>query len=167
MNKLIIFSLAFTLLSCQDSKIGFVDYASLMNQYNAKVNLENTFQQKAQEFARKRDSISQIFQMEAQSFQQRAQNMNPEKAQQEYADLQNRGQQIGQQLQIEEQMIQEQGSQKMDSLLKTVRQKISGYGKSKGFKFILAGGEGGTVLYGSESEDVTTTVLEFLNKSEE
>ena len=64
-------------------------------------------------------------------------------------------------------MIQEQGSQKMDSLLKTVRQKISEYGKSKGFKFILAGGEGGTVLYGSESEDVTTTVLEFLNKSEE
>lgn len=167
MNKLIIFSLAFTLLSCQESKIGFVDYASLMNQYNAKVSLESTFQQKAQEFARKRDSISQTFQIEAQSFQQRAQNMNPEKAQQEYADLQNRGQQIGQQLQIEEQMIQEQGSQKMDSLLKTVRQKISEYGKSNGFKYILAGGEGGTVLFGSEREDVTTALLKFLNNSEE
>jgi outer membrane protein len=165
MNKIILLALALSLTSCQENKVGFVDYAELMNQYEAKKTLEASFQQKAQKFARTRDSISQMFQIEAQGFQQRAQSMNPNKAQEEYANLQTRGQQIGQQLQMEEQLIQEEGSQKMDSLLKSVRLKISEYGKNNGYNYILAGGEGGTVLYGSDSQDLTQKVLSFLQET--
>ena len=167
MNKFLILGVLLSVFSCQESKIGYVDYAGLMDKYEAKKHLESSFQEKAQKFARKRDSISQMFQIEAQSFQQRAQSMPSNRAQEEYANLQSRGQQIGQQLQMEEQLIQEEGSKKMDSLLKSVRSKIEEFGKSRGFSYILAGGEGGTVLYGDTTEDLTTQVLSYLEDSKE
>ncbi|MFM1879644.1 MAG: hypothetical protein RLZZ241_2510 [Bacteroidota bacterium] len=152
------------LTACQDQKIAFVDYSEVMNQYEAKKELEGQFQQRAQRFARKRDSISQVFQYEAQQFQQRAQRMSETSAQEEYNDLQSRGSAIGQQLQIEEQGIQEQGQNKMDSLIKHVRTRIAAYGEQMGYTYVLAGGEGGTVLYGKTSEDITTQVITFLNE---
>jgi outer membrane protein len=167
MYKYLLLGVSILLISCQENKVGYVDYAELMNQYDAKKALEATFQQKAQKFARKRDSISQMFQREAQSFQPRAQSMNASKAQEEYANLQTRGQQIGQQLQMEEQLIQEEGSQKMDSLLKDVRERIENYGNDNGFTYIFAGGEGGTVLYGSKDQNLTDKILTYLQASKQ
>jgi outer membrane protein len=150
--------------SCQQQKIGFVDYAGLMDGYQRKKDIEANYQTKAQAYARKRDSISQSFQIEAQALQARTQDMPQQKAQEEFSTLQQRGQIIGQQLQQEEQFMQQTGQQKMDSLITEVKARIQEYGKANGFTYILAGGDGGTVLYGDQSEDVTEAILKLLNE---
>ncbi len=162
--KRLIGVLAIVLLSsCQQHKIGYVDYAELMDGYQRKIDLESNYQSKADGFARRRDSISQVFQLEAQQLQNQTRGMSQQKAQEEFAALQQRGQMIGQQLQLEEQGIQAEGQQRMDSLFTEVKERIGAYGKANGYTYILASGEGGSVLYGDEAQDVTEAVLKLLN----
>lgn len=163
MKKLVIGVALFALWSCQEQKIGYVDNARLMDEYQEKIDIEKKYQARSEELGRKRDSISQEFQKEAQAFQAEAQGMSQAKAQEQYGSLQQRGQMIGQQLQQQEQQLQAEGQTEMDSLINKVKSEIKQYGKDKGYTFILGGGNGGSVLYGEESKDVTEEILKLLN----
>ncbi|WP_228236633.1 OmpH family outer membrane protein [Allomuricauda sp. M10] len=164
MKKIMILALAVTAMACQQNKIGFVDSVKLMDDYQEKIDLEARFKTKADAMSKKRDSISQSFQMELQAFQAKAQKMSQQSAQEEYAQFQQRGQFIGQQLQQEEQQLQSTSQVEMDSLVKKVKNEIKDYGKANGYTYILGGGDGGSVLYGEEANDLTQAILKILNE---
>lgn len=151
-------------VSCQQNKIGFVDNVKLMDEYQQKIDVESKFKTKADALAKTRDSISQAFQMEAQAFQAKAQSMSQTKAQEEYAAMQQKGQMIGQQLQQQDQQLQMQGQTEMDSIVSAVKKEIQTYGEANGYSYILGGGDGGSVLYGKEANDLTTEIVTLLNE---
>ena len=161
-NLIVIFALAL-LASCQQEKIGYVDNVKLMDEYQQKIDVESKFKVKADALAKKRDSISQAFQMEAQAFQTKAQSMSQTKAQEEYAAMQQKGQIIGQQLQQQDQQLQMEGQTEMDSIVSKVKEEIKTYGKSNNYSYILGGGDGGSVLYGTEANDLTDEIITLLN----
>ena len=163
MKKIVMVLALISVFACQESKIGFVDNQKLMSDYQEKIDVEAKLKIKADALTKKRDSISQSFQMRAQSFQAKAQSMPQAKAQEEYAQLQQEGQFIGQQLQQEEQQLQLQNQTEMDSIISKVKKEIKAYGKANGYTYILGGGDGGSVLYGADSQDVTTPILKVLN----
>ena len=163
MKKLVVLAIAVTAMACQQNKIGYVDSVKIMDDYQEKIDVEARFKTKADAMGRKRDSISQAFQMELQQFQSKAQSMSQQSAQEEYAQLQQRGQQIGQRLQQEEQQLQQNSQTQMDSLVKKVKKEIRAYGKANGYTYILGGGEGGSVIYGDDANDVTNEILKILN----
>ncbi len=163
MKKLIFIGLLMGMVSCQQDKIGFIDNIELMDKYQEKIDIEAKYQSKNATFTKRRDSISQAFQIEAQAFQTKAQSMSQKKAQEEYELLQQRGQFMGQQLQQQEQALQLEGRTEMDSLVSKVRKEIEAYGKSNGYTYILGGGEGGSVLYGNDAKDLTSEILKLLN----
>ncbi|NNL03532.1 MAG: OmpH family outer membrane protein [Eudoraea sp.] len=163
MKKIVLAMFLIAAVACEQNKIGFVDNVKLMDGYQEKIDIEARYQVKAEALNKKRDSISQAFQLEAQAFQTKAQSMAQDKAQEEYGLLQQRGQFIGQQLQQEEQQMQSEGQTEMDSLISRVKKEISGYGKSNGYTYILSGGEGGSVLYGTDTKDLTQDILKILN----
>lgn len=163
MKKLILGISLLTILSCTQEKIAFVDNVKLMNEYQEKIDIETKYKEKAEALGKKRDSISQKFQAEATEFQTRAQSMSQNAAQQEYAQFQQRGQQMGQQLQMEDQQLQIQGQTEMDSVVSKVKKEIQAYGKANGYSYILGGGEGGSVLYGKETNDITNEIITILN----
>jgi len=134
-----------------------------MDEYQEKIDVEARFKVKADALTKKRDSISQSFQIELQAFQTKAQKMSQQSAQEEYGQLQQRGQFIGQQLQQEEQQLQQVSQVEMDSLVKKVKKEIKEYGKANGYTYILGGGDGGSVLYGEEANDLTDAILKILN----
>lgn len=154
----------FLLAACQQNKIGYVDNIQLMDGYQEKIDIETRYKSRTEALAKKRDSISQAFQAEAQAFQVKAQNMRQDKAQEEYAVLQQKGQFIGQQLQSEEQQLQLAGQTEMDSLVTKVKSEIEAFGKTNGYTYILGGGDGGSVLYGAEAQDLTDEILSILNE---
>ena len=164
MKYSILFLFVFVLISCSEQKIGFVDNVKLMDGYQEKIDIEEKYKNKVETLNRKRDSISQAFQLEAQEFQSRAEKMAASKAQKEYDLLQQRGQFMGQQLQQEEQILQQQGQQEMDSVVLKVKEEIKAFGKSNNYTYILGGGEGGSVLYGQEGDDLTEQVLKIQNE---
>lgn len=163
MKRIIIAALACTIISCQQDKIGFVDNVKLMDGYQEKVDVENAFKTKAEAMNKKRDSISQAFQLEYQALQTKAQGWSQKKAQEELGLLQQKSQFLGQQLQQEEQQLQAQGQTEMDSVVSKVKKEIQAYGKANGYTYILTGGEGGSVLYGVDGKDLTSELLKILN----
>ena len=163
MKKLVLAIAALGIMSCQESKIGYVDNVKLMDEYQEKIDVEEKFKVKVEAFSKKKDSISQAFQLEAQAFQAQAQTMNPEKAQEQYGMMQQKGQFIGQQLQQEETQLQTMGQTEMDSLVSKVKEEIKAYGKSNQYSYILTGGDGGSVLYGADANDLTEEVIKVLN----
>ncbi|MEO0528061.1 MAG: OmpH family outer membrane protein [Bacteroidota bacterium] len=163
MKKIIGVFMVLGLVACKQDKIGYVDNIKLMDKYQEKIDIEEKYKVKLEGLNKKRDSISQAFQIEAQAFQTKAQSMSQKKAQEEYGILQQRGQFIGQQLQQEEQQIQAQGQTEMDSLISRVKKHIQEFGKTNGYTYILGGGDGGSVLYGQETYDLTEMVLKELN----
>lgn len=140
-----------------------MDNVKLMNEFQEKIDVEAKFQIKADALTKKRDSISQAFQLEAQAFQTKAQNMSQKKAQEEYALIQQRGQFMAQQLQQEDQQLQAQGQTQMDSVISHAKKEIEAYGKANGYGYILGGGDGGSVLYGTEANDLTDEIIKLLN----
>jgi outer membrane protein len=164
MKKVILGLAVMTIVACQQEKIGYVDNVKLMNEYQEKIDIEATFKVKADALTKKRDSISQAFQIEAQAFQAKAQSMPQQKAQDEYAAFQQKGQFIGQQLQQEDQQLQAEGQVQMDSVISNVKKEIEAYGKANGYSYILGGGEGGSVLYGTDANNLTDAVITILNQ---
>jgi|TARA_E500000318_G_scaffold108549_1_gene119638 outer membrane protein len=163
MKKLVVLAIAITAMACQQNKIAFVDSVKIMDEYQEKIDVDARFKAKAEAMNKKRDSISQAFQMELQQFQTKAQSMSQQKAQEEYSLLQQRGQRVGQQLQQEEQQLQQISQAEMDTLVKKVKKEIREYGKANGYTYILGGGESGSVIYGDEAKDVTDAILSILN----
>ena len=164
MKKLVLAVVILTAVACKQDKIAFVDNIRLMDGYKEKIAVEAQFTAQKSAFNKKRDSISQVFQTEAQAIEAQLKGMSEQKAQETYAMLQQRGQRIGQQLQQEEQQMQLQGQTEMDSVIQKVKREIKAFGKANGYTYILGGGEGGSVLYGSEAKDVTDEILAALNK---
>ncbi|MFT7067028.1 MAG: outer membrane protein, partial [Sediminicola sp.] len=121
MKKILFATVLLTIIGCQQNKIVFVDNVKLMDEYQEKVDMESKFKLMAETLNKKRDSISQAFQMEAQTFQTKADNMPEDQAQKEYGMLQQRGQLIGQQLQQQEQQLQSTSQIEMDSIISTVK----------------------------------------------
>ncbi len=164
MKKLVVvFTGLILLASCEQAKIGYVDNVKLMDSYQEKIDVEAKYKTKTDALTKKRDSISQAFQLEAQAFQAKAQKMNQKKAQEEYGLMQQRGQFIGQQLQQEEQALVTAGQTEMDSVVSKVKKAVKAYGKTNKYTYILGGGDGGSVLYGQEVNDLTDEVVKILN----
>jgi len=163
MKNVILVALILLFVSCQQQKIGFVDNVKLMDEYQEKIDVEAKFKTRADALTKKRDSISQAFQIEAQAFQAKAQGMSQKKAQEEYGIMQQKGQFIGQQLQQEDQQLQAAGQTEMDSIVSKVKEEIKAYGKANGYTYILGGGDGGSVLYGAEADDLTDEIVKILN----
>lgn len=163
MKKIAILASIILLAACQQDKIGFIDNVELMDGYQEKIDIEGRYKSRADVLGKKRDSLSQAFQIEVQQFQTKAQTMSQKKAQEEYGMIQQRGQFMGQQLQQEEQQLQTEGQTEMDSVVSKVKKEIEAYGKANGYTYILGGGEGGSVLYGAEAKDLTEEVLKILN----
>lgn len=163
MKKVILALVLLVTVACQQDKIAYVDYTKLLNDYQEKIDIEEKFKAKLEVMNKKRDSLSQAFQLEAQTIQTRAQSMSQKKAQEEMNLLQQKGQFLGQQLQAEEQQLQQEGRVETDTLISKVKKEVKAYGKANSYTYILGGGEGGTVLYGDETKDVTDAVLKILN----
>ncbi|MBT8282942.1 MAG: OmpH family outer membrane protein [Muriicola sp.] len=167
MKRLLLALVIILTWSCQQDKIGYVNNVRLMDGYKEKVAVEERFAEKKKAFDMKRDSISRQFQMEAQAIEAQIQSMSQTKAQETYAALQQKGQQIGQQLQQQEQQLQLMGQADMDSVVQKVKREITAFGKANGYTYILGGGEGGSVLFGAESKDLTDEILKVLNEEKE
>lgn len=163
MKKLVMAAVVLIMVSCQQEKIGFVDNVKLMEDYQEKTDIEAKYKNKLEAFGKKKDSITQAFQLEAQAFQVKAQKLSQQKAQEEYGVFQQKGQFIGQQLQQEEQQLQMAGQTDMDSLVTKVKEEIRAYGEANSYSYILGGGDGGSVLYGKDANDLTEEITKILN----
>ena len=158
--------LMLTIISCQETqKIGYVDNSVLINDYQEKKDIEAKLQTKIAAYEKRRDSLSQAFQLELKEAEVKARRMSQANLQKLQQELQQREQIITQRLQFEQQQIAQESQTKNDSLIKKVKDFVKDYGKTNGYNFILGSNEAGSVLYGEDTSDLTQAILEALNAS--
>jgi len=165
MKKLLFLSVALLSFSCQQQKTAFVDISELVDDYEEMKDVKKAFDVKTEAYTKKRDSISQAFQLEEQDLRIKAQKMTQKQLQENSQALQQKAQILGQQLQNEQIAIQQDGQQQIDSLVKKVKDYIKDYGKTNGYTYIYGSNQTGSVLYGMEENDITSTLLAELNKA--
>ena len=156
--------LALTLISCQENlKIGYVDNSILINDYQEKKDIEDKLQTKIAAYEKRRDSLSQAFQLELKEAEVKARRMSQANLQKLQQELQQREQLIGQRLQFEQQQIAQESQANNDSLIKKIKEFVKEYGKTNGYNFILGSNEAGSVMYGEAPSNLTQTILDALN----
>lgn len=165
MKKLLaVLSLVLVLSSCQEQqKIAYIDNAKVVNEFKKKVDFEKKFQVKVAAFNKKADSLEKAIQIEAQLFQAKAGKMSQKNAETEYQALLQKKQMQDYQLQSEEQTLQGEGQKQIDTLIKEVKAFVKDYGKTNGYTYILGANDAGSVMYGTESNDITQVVIDALN----
>ncbi|HMC01229.1 MAG TPA: OmpH family outer membrane protein [Flavobacteriaceae bacterium] len=152
-------------VSCQQQKIGFVDNAKLINDYQEKMDLEDKLQTKINAFQKRTDSLRQAFQLEINEAELKARKMSQGDLQKLSQELQQKEQVLSQRVQFEQQQITQESQATNDSLIKKVKDFVQNYGKANGYTYILGSNEAGSVMFGTEENDLTQTILDALNKS--
>ncbi|AUP79442.1 OmpH family outer membrane protein [Flavivirga eckloniae] len=157
---------AFVFTSCQKEKrIGFIDNGIVINDFQEKKDLETKFQAKEVAFRKKFDSIDQAFDLEVQKFQLEAKKMSQKKAQERYQELGQKKQLLDQQKQMEGQQFQQAFQAEIDSVIIRVKDFVKDYGKKNGYTYILGTSDAAAnVLYGTDENDLTQTILDALNE---
>jgi outer membrane protein len=166
MKNIIYVMLAMLVLaSCQKpNKIGYIDNGVVINDYQEKKDVEAKFQGREETFKKKADSISQAFQLEVQQTQLKARKSSQKKAQELMEGLQQKQQVLQQQMQFEQQQLAQAFQTEIDSLIIKVKDFVKDYGKTNGYTYILGTSDAAaSVLYGTDENDLTQTILEALN----
>lgn len=162
---ILLIALAFT--SCQkEKKIGYVDNGTVINDYQEKKDIEAKYQAKETAFSKKADSIGKAFQLEVQQTQIDARKSSQKKAQELMQGLQQKQQVLQQQMQFEEQQLRQAFQTEIDSLIIKVKDFVKDYGKKNNYTYILGTSDGAaSVLYGTDENNLTQTILDALNES--
>mgnify|MGYP001815268026 FL=1 len=164
MKKLVLLALAIILVSCNQTKIAYINVEDIMRDYEATKVMQEEMQAKQDQIIKELDSISAPFQLEVQEYQKNASRMSAQKRAQVEAELgqkqqalQARQQQASQQLQSESQVNSEAITKKIDSFVST-------YATANGFGLVLGTSGNGTVMYGDDKLNITKEILEILNE---
>jgi outer membrane protein len=168
-KTLIVIALAFTIFSCNQTtatkevKTAYVDTSKLLKDYTEAKDIEAKYKAKSEEMGRELEDEIAKFKTEAASFQKNAQLNGQAWAQQKYAELQQREQQLQYTQQALAQQIQGQHGVEMDSVVVKYKKIFKDYGKEKGYDYVFGTGEAATVLYAKEQYDITKELIKLVN----
>jgi len=164
-NICYVLMLLLIVVSCQKpNKIGYVDNGTVINDYQAKKDVESRFKTKEASFTKKFDSIDNAFQIDVQKFQVSARSMSQKKAEARYQELGQLKQINDQQKQQEAQQLTQEFQTEIDTLIVRVKNFVKDYGKKNGYTYILGTSDAAaSVLYGTNDNDLTQTILDALN----
>ena len=165
MKKIILtLAVASLFVSCQQDKTAFIDNEQLIEDYQARIDLEAVYKTKVEAFTKSQDSVKAAFQQEVLAFQAQQNTLSPQKLQELYQALGQRQQSLQQQEQQGQQIIASESQKEIDVLLKEIDSFVVDYGNTNGYTYIFGKNKAGSVLYGSESNDITKEVTDALNK---
>lgn len=148
-------------LNAQSQKIGFVDSQILYQNYAPAIKAQQDLQVLQQNWTRSRDSLTQVFQVNVQAYQNQRAMMTPQKQQETEQQLMVQQNTIIQQ----EQLVMQKGQSVMKPIRDAVNGAIAQVAKNQKMSFIFDKGVEGVVniLHFADSQyDMTYKVLDQL-----
>ncbi|RVU91670.1 OmpH family outer membrane protein [Flavobacterium columnare] len=148
----------------KEVKTAYIDTVKLMEDYTEAKELQDKFKTKGEVKGRELEVEARKLEAEKANFQQNAMAKGQAWAQQKYAELQQRSQQLAYAEQAVAQQLQAEGGSKRDSIVEKVRVFIKDYGKKNGYDYIYGTGDAASVLYAKDSYDITKEIVKALNE---
>ena len=154
---------AIVFTSCSQSKIAYIDVEELMKEYEGSKALEVTLKAKQEQMAKELDSIGAPFQQKVQAYYENAQKMSAAKRAETEQALQQENQMLQARQQQASQELQNENVAKSEVIMKRIDGLVEDYAKTNKLDLILGTSENGTVMYGNETLNITSNILEILN----
>lgn len=148
----------------KEFKTAYIDTIKLMEEYDEAKEMQDKFKTQGEVKGRELEVEARKLEAEKNAFQKNAMAKGQAWAQQKYAELQQRAQQLAYAEQAIAQQLQAEGGSKRDSIVEKVRGFIKEYGKKQGYDYIYGTGDAATVLYAKDSYDITKEVVKALNE---
>lgn len=148
-------------------RIAYINVDSLLLSYNFSIDLTEQMVRKRENARANYTQKARAFQSEVESFQYKYQNggfATQSRAEQEQQRLQKKQQEL---MELDEKLTQElmEETQKINEQLRdTIVSHLKEYNKVKGFNMILSNEAGSPVFLADESFNITSEVVDFLNK---
>ncbi|MDD5149914.1 MAG: OmpH family outer membrane protein [Flavobacterium sp.] len=172
-KALLIIAVSISIVACnktaevkeaKEAKTAYVDTSVLLKEYTATKDLDAKYKAKGEEKGRQLEAEYNRLKQEEANFKKNAQTNGQEWAQQKYAELQNREQQLAQAQQALTQQFQQEGGAEMDTLVSGVKKFIKAYGKEKGYTYIYGTNDANaSILYAEDKSDITKELVKLLN----
>lgn len=169
-KSIILLALAFCTIACtnkstpvKEIKTAYVDTSKLLEEYAEAKDIESKYKAKSVEMGRELEAEVARFKSDAANFQKNAQANGQAWAQENGARLQKREQELSYAQQAMLQQLQQESGVEMDTLVKSVKKFIKGYGKEKGYAYIYGTGEAVSILYAEDKFDITKEIVKLLN----
>ncbi|RAR72870.1 OmpH family outer membrane protein [Flavobacterium aciduliphilum] len=170
MKKILVcIAFGFAIISCnkatdaKDFKTAYIDTNKLLEESTEAKDIKAKYENIAGEKDNRIKVEVDKLEAEKKSFQSNAQKKGQAWAQQKYAELQQREQQIQYAQQAVIQQLQGQHGAEMDTLVTKYRKIFKDYGKEKGYDYVFGTGESATVLYAKDQYDITKEIIKIVN----
>jgi outer membrane protein len=167
MKKLMsVLALGLILTSCQESqRIAFVDNVKVFDEYQKKIDLEANIKTQQEAFKVKTDSLNQAYQMEAAPLQAKFSNLSPQQQQSnsEILAFSQKWNRVNTEVKAQEQKMQEQFEKDLKELDEMVEESVADYAKKNNISFVVGKNASGNLVYGTETADITETIIKELN----
>ena len=108
-------SLVLVFTSCQEQKIGFIDNGKVINDFQQKIDLEAKYKAKGESFDKRRDSISQAYNLDAKATEMKLARLSQSKQQEGLQEFRQKWQIVQQKLQFEEEQMSKAFNTEIDS----------------------------------------------------
>ena len=151
------------LVACQNQKTGYVDTEELLTEYEELKEARDQFNKQNDDIANGLELKIQSYQIKEDLFRKNVQSMPRKEQEERYNELQAEAQLIQQERQTKIGQLQVESQRVIDSLITKVKDKVKAYGGQNGYTYIYGSNDAGSVLYGTEENDLTTTILDQLN----
>jgi len=144
--------------------IAYVNSDSLVKNYNLYKQLSKTLEEKRDKLGKNFAVREKGFQNEVNKFQQSAQRMSPGEIQAREENLMMKRQGLLQeQERLSQELMQDQAVLN-DSLYTKITKFLDDYSKQKNYHLVLSHQQGGAILYGHDSLEITREVIKGLNE---
>ncbi len=169
MKKLItVFSIFLLLTSCNQVKIAYVDVEEVLKEYQGSKDAEEEMKTKSGKISGELDQMAMSFQQKVQDYQKNSKSLSSDAKQKKEQELMQEQQQIQQRQQMVQQQVQAEGLKMLDKINDDIDSFLEEYAKSKGYTYILGTSQQTkSVLYGDNSLDITSDIVEALNENYE
>ena len=164
MKKLsVLFVITVLMLSCTQTKIGYVDVQEVMKEYDAAQSIEAELKLEQENIRKSLDSVMGPFQAKVQEFYKNQASMSTSKRQAAEQQLQQENQQLQQQQQQVQQYLQQKGVAEIEALTKKIDSTVGAYAAANSYQMIMATQSTGQVIYGDDNSNITDAVIDMLN----
>lgn len=145
-------------------RVVYVDSNKLVNGYQGMIEARKVYQQKATAWKANIDTLANEVQQQIFRYEKESPKMTAKERELSQELIRTKQKQLAEYQQAMNNQAQQEDSKMTTDVLTQVNVYLKKYGEQKGYTIILAATEYGNLAYADDALDITTEVLEGLNK---
>jgi len=144
-------------------KIAYIKSDELLQKYQGMIDAKAKFEDKAKDWQANTDTLKAEFEASLKAYEKATATLSPNERAAKEKELRAKQEEYGKYSQAINQQAEQEDKKLTEGVLAQVNAYLKVYGQKHGYDIIL-GANGGTVVHGSDTYDITDEVLVELNK---